>query len=192
MEPEYRAAIKPLGALAKQYGCSAPAIVKHAAKNKWSRDLAARIRAKAQAKVNEQAVNTKVNAQRGVNEKVVVEANATLQASIQLTHRADLLTSKQTIMGLIRDLGALSNTELQEALELVLDEKTASASDTYKAALTKAFHSALALASRSMAGKNLVMSLGILIDKERVAFGIAEEARDYAPVNVHMNYAGRA
>ncbi len=42
----------------------------------WTRDLAAKIRVKAEAKVNAALVNAEVNAQAGVSERQLVEVKA--------------------------------------------------------------------------------------------------------------------
>ena len=46
-------------------------------------------------------------------------------------------------------------TDLQDALELVLDEKTKDATDKRRAALEKAYHAAMALGSRAGAGQKI-------------------------------------
>lgn len=47
LEPHYRSGIRSLKELGKEFGCSDAAIVKHAKRNGWERDLSAKIKAKA-------------------------------------------------------------------------------------------------------------------------------------------------
>lgn len=172
IEREFRTGLKSNRAIGTAYGVSDMAIRKRAKRDEWTKDLSAAIREKTEQKVRRAAVRTKVRKEGAANDKEVVEANSNLAAATILSHRSDLAILKKTIVGMAGELGALSNTELQEALELVLDEKIDKASDAYRNAMLKAFAAAMALGGRSSAGKNLVMSLGLLIDKERQAFGI--------------------
>ena len=153
-------------------------MLKRAKRDNWTRDLAAAIKAKAEEKVSKAAVSKAVSKQRSFDEKVVVEANAELQANVVLSHRQDIKALRQTVLGMAGELGALAHNEIQSALELVLDEKCKDQSQQCITALNKAFDAALALGGRSSAGKNLVASLGILIDKERQAFGIDKDSGD--------------
>lgn len=175
---DYRAGILTDVAIGKTYGISHTAVQKRAKAENWTRDLSKRIDAAREAKVARAMVAAKVAAQRAATDEQVVEANAEMQAGIILAHRKDIGALKRTIVGMAGELGSLSNRELQDALELVLDEKTEQASDAYRAALNKAFAAALALGGRSSSGKNLVASLGILIDKERQAYGIDKAGSD--------------
>ena len=86
IEPHYRANIRPLREIGEEYGVSASAITQHANKNGWTRNLGAQIRAKAEAKVEAEAVSE----ERRANEKAVVEGNAELQYRIRMKHRTGL------------------------------------------------------------------------------------------------------
>lgn len=172
VETDYRAGIKTLRAIGSDRGVSNVAILKKAKKEGWARDLGERIRARAAEKVSKAAVSKSVSKQRLLTDQQTVEANAELQSQIILGHRSDIKLLRATVAGMAGELGALANGEIQAALEMVLDERIEEGSQAYKTALSKAFDAALALGGRSAAGKNLVASLGILIDKERLAFGI--------------------
>lgn len=86
IEPHYRANIRTLRELGEEYGVSASAITQHANKKGWTRDLGAQIRAKAEAKVEAEAVSE----ERRANEKAVIEGNAELQYRIRMKHRTGL------------------------------------------------------------------------------------------------------
>lgn len=175
---DYRAGIKTTTAIGKEHGISHTAVQKRAKAEGWTRDLSKRIEAAREAKVARAMVSPKVSEQRAATETEVVQANADVQTGILLAHRRDIQALRQTVLGMAGELGALAHSEIQAALEIVLDEKCDGQNQQYKTALTKAFDAALALGGRSAAGKNLVTSLGVLIDKERQAFGIDKSGQD--------------
>ena len=67
VEREYRAGVRSLADIGTEFGVSAPGILKRAKKDGWVRDLSAKIKAKADAKVNESLVNDSVNAKTAVS-----------------------------------------------------------------------------------------------------------------------------
>ncbi len=107
MKPQYEAGIAPLKALGKEFGCSDAAIIKHAAKANppWVRNLKGKIQAAADAKVSASVVSAEIGANRKVREAVVVEVNATLQATIRLAHRSDVAEARAQTMKLMAELG---------------------------------------------------------------------------------------
>lgn len=182
VEREYRAGVLTDRAIGKTHGLSHGAIQKRAKKEGWSRDLAQRIEKRREEKVAKSAVAKQGSQLTAATEKQVIEANADMQTSVLLGIRKDVGALKATVLGLAAELSALSNKELQDALEMILDEKTDKASQAYITALNKAFDAALSLGGRSSAVKNLVGSLGILIDKERQAFGIDKDSGNHQSV----------
>lgn len=96
IEADFRAGIKAARQIAREqtergHPVSHTAINKRAREEKWSRDLSAKIRAAADAKVSKAAVSSGVSKEKkAATEAVVVEAGARLQAHIRLTHRAGL------------------------------------------------------------------------------------------------------
>lgn len=179
IELDYRAGIKTLRTIGAEHHITHGAIRKRASRDGWTQDLSARIREKAQEKVSKSAVSKSVSKERAATDTQVIEANATLQSSIILGHREDIQAMRSTVASMAAELGAASSTDLQEALDLVLEEKVADLSNQQaKTALYKAFGAAMALGSRAGAGRNLVSALATLIDKERQAFGIDKEGGD--------------
>lgn len=172
VEVDYRAGVLTDRAIGKKQNISHVAVIKRAKAEGWDRDLSARIRAKTEAKVTKAAVTSKVTKERIASERETVEANATLQSDLILKHRKDIQALRTAVAAMSGELGALASSDLQDALELVLDEKTKDTTDKRRAALEKAYHAAMALGSRAGAGQKLASALGILIEKERQAFGI--------------------
>jgi hypothetical protein len=87
IEADYRAGIKSLRQIGTEYGISHVAVDKRAKKEAWPRDLSAKIKAKAADMVNRGVVNGGLTK---ATETDVVSSNATLQATIQLSHRKDI------------------------------------------------------------------------------------------------------
>lgn len=178
VEADYRAGILTDRVIAKKHGkdvgipLSHTAVQKKAKAQGWTRDLASRIEKRREDKVAKAAVAKKGCQLTEASEKQVVEANASMQTNVILGHRSDIQALRAAVAAMAGELGALANTDLQDALELVLDEKTKDATEKRAAALEKAYHAAMALGSRAGAGQKLASALGILIDKERQAFGI--------------------
>lgn len=106
MEPHFRAGILSYRQLGARFGCAPSAIVKHFDKLGVTRDLRARINAKAQEQVNAAAVNAKVNAP---SEKDTVDANANLLATVTIGQRG------------LTDKGVKIISSLLNELELTID-----------------------------------------------------------------------
>lgn len=88
VEAEYRAGLKSLPEIGREFGCSHVAVIKRAKRDGWARDLSARIKAKADDKVTRAAVTGAVtDTSKTVTENAIVEENATLLANLQVAHR---------------------------------------------------------------------------------------------------------
>jgi len=104
VERDYRAGILTLRQISDAYGTSHVSVFNRAKKEGWDRDLAAKIAAKAEALLNKQNLNEKIN--DSLSERQIVESNAQVVAIVALAHRRD-------IKGL-RDLAARYKDELEE------------------------------------------------------------------------------
>jgi len=91
VELDFRAGVKSLEQIGKENGVAKSRISVVAKRDGWVRDLKNRIKAKADARVNEAAVNDPVNAKENkLAERDIVDANAALQYKVRISHRADL------------------------------------------------------------------------------------------------------
>jgi hypothetical protein len=108
MEPEWMAGIVSKKELGRRYGVSRPAIEKHWAKAGVKRDLIAKIQAKADALVAQQAVALSAARRaapaRRIMEREIVDANGTLQASIRTGHRTLIARSLVMCQSLLQEL----------------------------------------------------------------------------------------
>lgn len=172
VEAEFREGRMTNREIGAKHKISHTAVQKRAIQGSWARDLGARIKKAAEDKLARAAV--KRTSQVSVaTERQVVEANSSLQANIVIAHREDIHTLRVTIATMAAELGAACNGDLQSALELILEERLDAAPNAKtRFIIERAYQAAMSLGSRSTAGKNLVLSLATLIEKERQAIGI--------------------
>lgn len=109
LKPHYCAGVRPLRDIAEQFGCSDAAIIKHAKKEGWSRDLAGKIQEKADAKVAAALVAQERadSPAAKLTEAVRVEVEAEVQARVRVSHRTDINRSKRMVNEAMAYLEAL-------------------------------------------------------------------------------------
>lgn len=177
IELDYRAGIMSLRQIGDTHGVTHGAITKRAKRDQWDRDLAAKIRAKADALVSRQAVSSSVSIKPTDTERVVVEANATMQADIILSHRKGIQRSRNLTMGLFEELEQMTgDRELFAKLGEIMDQQDDSR-------MMDAFRKAVSHPGRVDSMKKLADTLKTLIAAEREAFGIESGKLDQsAPI----------
>ena len=176
VEADYRSGIKTLRQIGEERGVSHVAVGKRAKKESWTRDLAAKIKAQADAKVTKSAVTKEVTSHKAVTEKQVVEANAELQYQIRIEHRHDIKRSRDLMKTLFTEVEITSqNKELFETLGELLDESGPDSNGTWrKDAMNDLYKKVISLTGRVDNSKKLVEMLEKLIKLERQAFGITD------------------
>lgn len=174
VELHYRAGVRSLKNIGSEFCVSDAGIIKRAKRDGWTRDLSAKIKAKADAKVSADAVSAKVSALTKIAEKEIVEANAELQARIRREQRTDITRSRKLVVTLLSELeGQTDNLELYEQLaELLIDSGDTDKDHSANTKRWDAFNKAMSLGNRSGTMKSLADSLKTLIALEREAFGI--------------------
>lgn len=184
IEADYRAGLLSLREIgAKDGHVTEGAIRKRAKKLGWSRDLGARIQAKAEELVRKEAVRT-VGAQYAtgspVAERTIVEANAEVIKDVRLSHRKDISKARTLVMSLLAELEALTSEPLLiEKLEELLDQVSAADSEDVAKVIGKARESlnkAITLPVRAGTMKALADSLKTLVTLEREAWGLAADS----------------
>ena len=111
IEREYRAGALSIREIARQHGCSDPAIIKRAKKHGWKRDLTEKVRKQVSAKL----VSTEVST-ANVSEDEIVDAAAKRGVEVVRSHRK-----------LIGNTINLAERLINEAKEQKLDAKNHSA-----------------------------------------------------------------
>lgn len=122
IEREYRAGVKSLREIGATFGCTHTAIRKRALQDGWTRDLNAKIRAKADALVAKETVSRMVSAETRVAEREIVEANAVVQATIRNGHRADIQRTKRVANALLERLEKRVDEAARAESEAKLDD----------------------------------------------------------------------
>lgn len=182
IEIDYRAGVKTLEQMGLDHGVTKGRISQVAKKKGWTRDINAKIKAKADAKVNEAAVNAKLNEpKRRLAEQDVVEANAELQYRVRMEHRRDIGRTRSLFVNLLGELEDITTKEGQrlaeEMFELLApqeDEDNTAAMRRYEN-LRKKFDQVVGMSGRIDSAKKLTEMLEKLVKMERDAFGIKDE-----------------
>lgn len=193
VEPHYRSGIRSLADIGKEFGVSDAGIVKKARREGWTRDLAKKIAAKADAKVSAAAVSVEVSAQRAANQDQVVEANAELQYRIRMEHRRDIRRSRTLFQNLLMELESLTGTPaLFERLGELLDEGGPDAGGTWRRdKLNELYKKVIGLTGRIENSKKLVEVLEKLVRMEREAFGIDRVEGESSPLDEMLKKLAR-
>ena len=175
IEADYRAGILSLREIAEAHpGTNHVAIARKAKREGWSRDLSAKIRAKADALVTERTVTADVTAERRVSEREIIDANAQAIVSVRLAHRKDIQRSRSITMRLLEELELQSGRENAELLEQ-LGELMRREDDRGQDKLNDLYQKIISLPGRAKTMKDLGESLRVLVTLERQAFGLDDK-----------------
>ena len=171
VEIQYRAGIRSLKDIGREFDVSDAAIVKRAKRDGWTRDLKAKIHAKAESKVSESLVSAEVSAQTRVREREVIDANAAAIADVRLAHRRDIQRTRGITMRLLEELEYQTGAE-NVFLLASLGDMMRSPDEYGRDKLNDLYRAIVSLPGRAKTMKDLAASLVSLIDKEREAFSI--------------------
>lgn len=178
IEIEYRAGVLSLREIAESQGISHQGIAKRAKASGWERNLAAKIKAKADSLVAKQLVDSQGDSKRASTEKEVIEANAEMQSGIILSHRTDVRRARKLAMSLLAELEhQTDNLDLYRQLAEIMAEPDEKGQDKRN----DLFNKVINLSSRTGTMKSLADSLKTLVALEREAFGIDSSAPPEAP-----------
>lgn len=174
VEKEFRAGIRPLRDIASDAGITEGAIRKRAKRDQWSRNLHAKIQARAEEKVRKEAVVRVPSTQlTPVDEETVVEANSDLQFQVRMNHRRGLDKLRSVKDKLVAQIEqAVDNfVDLQEVIEMARSPDE-NGMDKANDALRKAMgRSGVVDDLKKLAEIDEKVRKG-----EREAFGIADDA----------------
>jgi hypothetical protein len=175
IELDYRAGIKTLRDIAEAQGITHGAINKRAKRDGWTRDLKAKIQAKAEELVSKQAVSKTVSKDSRITERELVDANALLQATRILEQRKDVVKSRQLVAKLFAELDLTT-----DGLELMeqIGELMASPDEAGIDKMNDLYRKVISLPGRVDMAKKLVETLEKLINAERRVFNIKDDDGD--------------
>jgi hypothetical protein len=179
IEADYRAGLKPLRQIGKEHNLSHTGVDKMAKARGWVRDLTAKIRAKADAKVAKAAVSKEVNKTgRLATEAVVVEANATAQYEVRIRQRGSIDRLAKLVDSLTGELEVqCANPEqlAQQLVDLAHPIGEGEVENDRRQAARKLLERHLGTAARVGTVKQLSETLEKLVRMERQAWGIADD-----------------
>lgn len=123
IENDYRAGVLSVREIGANRGVSHTAINKRAKRDGWTRDLAAKIKARAESLVSTRAVSTKVATEATkrqlATDREIIEANADLIAQIRLGHRKDIGRARKQAMSMLDELEAAGSLAAVEREKLI-------------------------------------------------------------------------
>lgn len=177
VELHYRSGIRSLKDIGKEYGVSDAGIIKKAKLNGWARDLGAKIRAKADAKVSAAAVSAEVSEQRAANEQAVIEANSDLQYRVRMEAREDVMRLERLVRMLMTEVEAETNDpDLFSKLGELLDESGEDANGKWRQdKRNELYTKVISAAWRIDAAKKLVEMTEKLVKLKFQVFGVSDE-----------------
>ncbi|MDO2024022.1 hypothetical protein Q2409_26470, partial [Escherichia coli] len=140
-----------------------------------TRDLAAKIQAKADDLVRRREVRTKVRTENVASERELIEANAEVIATVRMEHRGDIRRARTLANALFDELEAeCADVEaLRKLGELMLDPD-----DNGRDRLNELYHAIISMPERVKSMKALSETLKNLIGLERQAYSMDEGEKD--------------
>ncbi len=169
IESAYRAGLMSIREIASLHGITHGAVNKRAKRDGWERDLKAKIKAKADALVSKREVSSKVSTQAATNERILIEANAEVIASVRMEHRGDIRRARTITNALFDELGAecADVAALERLGELMLNPD-----DKGQDRLNEIYQKVISMPERVKSVKALSEALKNLIGLERQAYDI--------------------
>jgi predicted DNA-binding protein YlxM (UPF0122 family) len=169
IESAYRAGLMSLREIASQHNISEGAIRKRAKRGDWSRDLAAKVKERADDLVRKAEVRKQVRAENSFSERVLVEATAEVIATVRMEHRGDIRRAREITNSLFDELGAeCADVEsLRKLGEMMLDPD-----ENGRDRLNEVYQSIISMPERVKSVKALSDALKNLIGLERQAYDI--------------------
>ena len=177
IESAYRAGLLSIREIASQHGITHGAINKRAKRDGWERDLKAKIKAKADALVSKREVSSQVSTETAASERILIEANAEVIATVRMEHRGDIRRARNIANSLFNELEAecADVAALQQLGDLMFEPD-----DKGYDKLNEIYQKVISMPGRVKSMKDLSDTLKTLIGLERQAYDIDGPAGDDA------------
>lgn len=188
LEIQYRAGVRSLRAIGKDYGLSDAAIIRRAKRDGWTRDLKGKIREKAAALVRSAAIDSLPGSKKQLAETAVVDANAQAAADIILAHRRDIGRARRLAGAMFDELEEQTRPETLQLLRNLAEIMRNPDEKNGRDKLNEIYSAAISLPERSKTMKLLTDSLGRLIELERGAFGLDERKMPGSPGDITISF----
>mgnify|MGYP000846077410 CR=1 FL=1 len=169
IEADYCAGIKSIREIAREHGITDGAIRKKSVAEKWSRNLSAKVEARAAELVRSEQVRSEVRSEKAASEREIIEASAQAIVNVKLSHRKSIGRQRALVEKLLAEVEAQTDgsedfARLGELLE-DLDERGIDK-------LNEIYKKVIATPQRIDSIKKLAETLKHLIYLEREAFDI--------------------
>lgn len=175
VEREYRAGVKTLRQIGDEFGCSHVAVKKRAEREGWTRDLSAKIKEAAEAKVTKAEVTKAVTKEQAVSERVVIDTNAQMLADKVLGQREDIRRAR----AIVQRLWDIVDAELDSPEEFrALGEMMRSEDEFGQDRLNDMYRAAIGLPQQIKNVKLLADAIKTLIELERKVLRLDTTAAD--------------
>lgn len=175
IEPGWRAGVKSPPQLAAEYtaatgiSVSHTAIIKHFKKLGVPRDLAAKVKSKADSMVLQAMVTGKVSIETTKPDAEIIDAAAVQVATVHFEHRRDIKRSRSLVVALLEELEHQTvNVEVFNELGELMRKENEAGVDK----LNDLYHKVIGLSGRISNIKSLSEALKNLIGLERQAFNM--------------------
>ena len=171
IELKYRAGVLTLRDIASEHGITHGAINKRAARDGWSRDLGAKIRAKAEEIVSKAAVSNSVTKEQRSSQQAVIDANAEVIVQRVMAHRSSLTNAHRVYEKQLQELELMGdNVEAMQKFGEMMYNPDEKGQDKR----LEAYLRTISFGSRVTAFKTLTDALKSLVPLEREVFGIVD------------------
>ncbi|MGN2388185.1 hypothetical protein ACTACB_17615 [Pseudomonas syringae] len=174
IERAYRAGLLSAREIGTVHGVSHTAINKRAKSFNWSRDLKAKVQARADALVSKAEVSRLVSKETVITEKIEVESAATALADIKLSQRRNIGRCLDLANTLLEELS--SSTDMRGDIADLIKQLKEQADDSADALELASRMSSFPRRMKSM--KELSEIMKTLIALQRQAYGIDESSHE--------------
>lgn len=169
VEADYCAGIKSLREIAAEHGITEGTIRARAKKNDWPRNVAAKVAAKAEKILRNDALRSELRTEKAISEREIIEASAQAIVNVKLGHRKSIARQRDLVERLLQELEAQTgDTELFDQLGELMRSPDGKGVDK----LNEVYRKVIATPQRIDSLKKLAETLKHLIYLEREAFDI--------------------
>lgn len=169
VERDYRAGVMSLREIGSAHGLTHGAINKRAKRDEWTRDLQAKIQAKAEALVSKALVSKEVSREDMVTERQIIDAGAQRIAQVRNEHRQDINRMRSLGVALLAEL---ESQTFDAVLISQLGELMRSPDDAGMDRLNDIYRKVISTPGRVDTAKKLVETMKSVIAMEREAYSI--------------------
>ena len=169
VEADYCAGVKSIREIARENGVSDRAVRDKAKANDWTRDVSAKVAAKAGKLLRTEELRTQLRSEKQASEKEIVAASAQAIVNVKLSHRKSISRQRELVERLLAELEAQTGDvdlfgQLGELMHNPDDKGVDKLNEIYK--------KVIATPQRIDSLKKLAETLKHLIYLEREAFDI--------------------